>query len=961
MKIAYNPITAGVLTNAPANNDITFDLRGLNIFVRGVKFKGTDTTYSVFKKHTSSGGGYNGLVPVPSYTSTNVRFLREDGTWQVPSNQYTYSSLTNQDLDTLKTEGKWYYLSGSNKVTNGPSDISKGGELYVGRNASGYRYQKVILYNGLIWFRIWDNSSWSDWKRWYTDANTDSKVLQSNTTTTNYRPIILGYNNNADHNDISTSVTQQVYTTTSIYAQPSTGSLWATKLYSGGKLVVTDVSNYVTLNTAQTITGQKTFTSQINSSLNTTTYLEGNKGKAIINSTAGAGQYVMLFKGNSTNGYFTHGVYQGKYLLQYTVKSTVDAGTNAVTKSVTLLDESGNMTAPKFIGSLQGNADSATKLTTSAGSATRPIYFSDGKPVAGTYTFGNASGNAAINNGTVNSNLNADLLDGKHLSDLVPLKSQYFWISTDTRPYNYIYLCRIANTKAYSTLRLNLSLKSRYSQSDLYIAIECGQATSTTVHIRKCNTNISPANLYYKTITEGSYVYVDLYTDCWAWNQVGYVLTNVGVNGILSHTPKGTLIDSLPSGYVTIGDIEYKVNVNSATKLQTARQINGTNFDGTANITTSYWGTARTLTIGNSAKPVNGSGNVSWSLSEIGAAAASHTHGLLHDNFTVLLADTTTDSGWSMINSSYNGFILKSIRMSYFAPSWILGDYAAGICFGGGDTKGVISMAYNSPNVRFAGGNGSKPVWHFSLSGVNGVSYNLDNLISKYLSEVNYITDLDSPSWFNDGNSYGISLNSYNIAAANQPGGGDNANSVLNICNTKHGTSGVYGWQIAFENHDIFARKWGAGFKTRWYKIWHSGDFAPTGSKTQPVVLFSGRIYRSGSSWYVDSSRSSQISGTGTLTVSITSARMTITLPSAKITSASIHICDSTKVSGASTTNTSGRSEGPFWFSVYANIANYIYVRPFCQGNADNDQWLSQNNAWTAFINSLTVTLFGYV
>jgi hypothetical protein len=66
----------------------------------------------------------------------------------------------------------------------------------------------------------------------------------------------------------------------------------------------------------------------------------------------------MLFKGNSTNGYFTHGVYQGKYLLQYTTKATVDAGTNAVTKSVILLDESGNsqfsgsIYAPKFIGSL---------------------------------------------------------------------------------------------------------------------------------------------------------------------------------------------------------------------------------------------------------------------------------------------------------------------------------------------------------------------------------------------------------------------------------------------------------------------------------------------------------------------------------------------------------------------------------------------------------------------------------
>lgn len=63
-------------------------------------------------------------------------------------------------------------------------------------------------------------------------------------------------------------------------------------------------------------------------------------------------------------------------------------------------------------------------------------------------------------------------------------------------------------------------------------------------------------------------------------------------------------------------------SANSAVKLATARAINGTNFDGTAPITTANWGTARTLTIGNSGKSVNGSANVSWSLSEIGAQPA---------------------------------------------------------------------------------------------------------------------------------------------------------------------------------------------------------------------------------------------------------------------------------------------------------------------------------------------------
>lgn len=264
MKIAYNPTTAAALTTAPNNNDITFDLKGLNIFTRGIKFKGTDTTYSVFKKHTSSGsGGYNGLVPVPSYTATNVRFLREDGTWSIPAAAaFIYTQLTNQDLDDYLDEGRWYYAGGGNTTTNKPSGVDAY-ELYVGRNASGYRYQKLITSSGLIWFRYHDSSAWKTWVRWYTDMNTDQKVLQSATTSSNYRPLALGYTNTSTTADLGASVTQQVYVTTTIYAQPSTGSLWANKLYSGGKPVLTEhqsLANYVTLNTAQTITGAKTFT-----------------------------------------------------------------------------------------------------------------------------------------------------------------------------------------------------------------------------------------------------------------------------------------------------------------------------------------------------------------------------------------------------------------------------------------------------------------------------------------------------------------------------------------------------------------------------------------------------------------------------------------------------------------------------------------------------------------------------
>ncbi len=101
-----------------------------------------------------------------------------------------------------------------------------------------------------------------------------------------------------------------------------------------------------------------TMTGTLSSSKATQTHLAGNKGDAIINSTAAAGAYTMLDKLNSTNGYFTDGVYQNKRLLQYTAKSTVDANTNAVTKSATLLDESGNSQFPGTVTAqtFSGNA-----------------------------------------------------------------------------------------------------------------------------------------------------------------------------------------------------------------------------------------------------------------------------------------------------------------------------------------------------------------------------------------------------------------------------------------------------------------------------------------------------------------------------------------------------------------------------------------------------------------------------
>ena len=69
------------------------------------------------------------------------------------------------------------------------------------------------------------------------------------------------------------------------------------------------------------------------------------------------------------------------------------------------------------------------------------------------------------------------------------------------------------------------------------------------------------------------------------------------------------------AGFIT-SSASISGNAGSATKLQTARTINGTSFNGTANITTANWGTTRsiyiqdaTATNTSSAVSVNGGGN----------------------------------------------------------------------------------------------------------------------------------------------------------------------------------------------------------------------------------------------------------------------------------------------------------------------------------------------------------------
>lgn len=93
-------------------------------------------------------------------------------------------------------------------------------------------------------------------------------------------------------------------------------------------------------------------------------------------------------------------------------------------------------------------------------------------------------------------------------------------------------------------------------------------------------------------------------------------------------------------------------NASTATTLQTQRQINGTFFDGSSNIITSNWGTARNVTIGATTKAVNGSENVSWSLQEIGVTAENTAFNDTTINLSVNNVQEAIDTVFSTVNST---------------------------------------------------------------------------------------------------------------------------------------------------------------------------------------------------------------------------------------------------------------------------------------------------------------------
>lgn len=98
------------------------------------------------------------------------------------------------------------------------------------------------------------------------------------------------------------------------------------------------------------------YTDRIFSNLNTQTHLRGNQGYAIINAEGATNGYVSLIRYKGNNGIFTLNGWNNKIVLGYTNNTTINAGTNSLTKSITLIDENGNASFPGQVSATTVNA-----------------------------------------------------------------------------------------------------------------------------------------------------------------------------------------------------------------------------------------------------------------------------------------------------------------------------------------------------------------------------------------------------------------------------------------------------------------------------------------------------------------------------------------------------------------------------------------------------------------------------
>ena len=357
---------------------------------------------------------------------------------------------------------------------------------------------------------------------------------------------------------------------------------------------------FVTLDTTQSITGAKTFSTSVrfanNASIiqnqsdtsNYTTILEWYKNGASRNTYDpsigqhntggdGNGSICILPYPTATNPWNgTVGLFISKGVLKLDGKS-IALAENYYTKTES--DERYvNVTGDTMTGPLIVKATiTGTQLISTIATGTSPLK---------------------VTSTTVVTNLNSDLLDGLH-------ETSFFRARGDQSIASSV----PTTTELASNNNLCGSWNVKYTGASGHL-VQFNTGSGSTRYMQFYSTY--SGSLYWRNSTDST-----LNTKSWktivdSANYTGIVL-KIGTATKGSATLPIYLNAGTPTACSTTLGVSITGNAATATKLQTARTINGTSFDGTANIVTAYWGTARTISLSGAvtgSASVNGSQNV---------------------------------------------------------------------------------------------------------------------------------------------------------------------------------------------------------------------------------------------------------------------------------------------------------------------------------------------------------------
>lgn len=392
---------------------------------------------------------------------------------------------------------------------------------------------------------------------------------------------------------------------------------------------------------------------------------------------------------------------------------------------------------------------------------------------------------------TTCTNLNADMVDGYHSNDLtkrvfiagIPGGAGSKWIRIGVLKYpsagdSNTVMITISNSYSYSMNRSVTFIISltHHASKPIITQLNGYPAPFTAVRI------LAPKD------SNGSYTYGDRYVDIsystltisGASNIIYLTAINLNYNGSCHFVPNKSFVDgsTIPSNYGEIWNFPFATglgsnaniisqdgliqggtlnlsststfsgkatfngglsgtltgslsgNATTATTLQTSRTINGTSFNGSANITTSYWGTTRTIW----GQSVNGSANVSGAMTGVTSITAT---GLIRTSNLFSAGDGGSDNAYGY----YNCTRPNTANTGYVCYAFVRsGTYAFGLGYYNNEI--VLSSANSSKqfNARWLQLNSSRLLINGNIEATGAVtakSSSSDIRLKKNIKEYN--------------------------------------------------------------------------------------------------------------------------------------------------------------------------------------------------------------------------------